>query len=374
MNQQNTSYCLIYNFAQHYRASVFKKMDNEMGFDFYFGDHLYWAPDIKEMNVSELKGFKKKIKNIKLLGGKFTWQKGAIGLVFKNYKHFILYGDTSYISNWIIVLLCKILRKKTYLWTHGYKRPLSWKEKLMTYPFFGMATKVLLYGNFSRDFMIKDGRDGEKMVCIYNSLDYENQLVIRKQVKSSNIYSDFFKNSLPVLIYIGRIQKSKKIDLVIEAMALLKEEGVYCNFVIVGEDKEQVNLNNLVSEKHLEKNVWFYGPSYDEAEIAELLYNADVCVSPGNVGLTAVHSFAYGTPVITHSNFHNQMPEFEVIKSNVNGGFFKEGDVTDLCKKIKDWISLDLPKREKVRQSAYAIIDEKYNPNYQVEVLRKVLS
>ena len=31
--------------------------------------------------------------------------------------------------------------------------------------------------------------------------------------------------------------------------------------------------------------------------ISKYLYYADICVSPGNVGLTAIHSLTYGTPV-----------------------------------------------------------------------------
>ena len=44
-------------------------------------------------------------------------------------------------------------------------------------------------------------------------------------------------------------------------------------------------------------------------------------VSPGNVGLTAIHSLSYGTPVLTHNNFNNQMPEVESIQPGFNGYF-----------------------------------------------------
>ena len=54
---------------------------------------------------------------------------------------------------------------------------------------------------------------------------------------------------------------------------------------------------------NLQDQIWFYGACYDESKLGELIFNADLCVSPGNVGLTAVHSMGYGTPVITHNNF-----------------------------------------------------------------------
>ena len=62
-----------------------------------------------------------------------------------------------------------------------------------------------------------------------------------------------------------------------------------------------------------------YGETFDEAEISKLLNHADLCVSPGNVGLTAMHALAYGVPVATHNDFKNQMPEFEAITPGKTG-------------------------------------------------------
>ena len=51
---------------------------------------------------------------------------------------------------------------------------------------------------------------------------------------------------------------------------------------------------------------------------------SDLTVSPGNIGLTAIHSLSYGTPVCSHSNFNNQMPESEAI-INFEKWFFFSG-------------------------------------------------
>ena len=114
------------------------------------------------------------------------------------------------------------------------------------------------------------------------------------------------------------------------------------------------------------------GALYDESEIARYLYWADLCVSPGNVGLTAIHALSYGLPVITNDNFETQMPEFEAIEQGRTGDFFCEGDVGSLADRIELWLSRN-PNREQVRQRCYEVIDTKYNPSHQVEVLSQVL-
>ena len=85
------------------------------------------------------------------------------------------------------------------------------------------------------------------------------------------------------------------------------------------------------AEKMMEQ-VTFLGAVYDEELIASLLWNADLCISPGNVGLTALHSMAYGTPVATHNDFAEQMPEYEAIIEGRTGFFFDRNSVDDLEK------------------------------------------
>jgi len=370
----NTEICCIFNLAPHYRSAIYNLLDKQLKCDFYFGDRV--DSTIKIMNVIELSGYKKTVENYKILNDRFIWQKGIISLVFKRYKYFILTGDPSILSNWIIAFLARILNKKVFIWMHGIKsdRPLSKREKVLIYPFYHLSNIFLLYGDYSRNIMIKKGFNPDKMKCIYNSLDYDTQLLIRKNLQKTNIYSDYFNNDLPVLIYIGRIQRVKKIDMILVAMVILNQRGIKCNLIIVGENTNELDFNKQITDAILESNIWNFGPCYDEEVIGELIYNANVCVSPGNVGLTAIHCFTYGTPVITNNNFETQGPEFEVIEPGINGDFFEEDNVWDLSDKISKWLSLDSAKRELARLSAYKIIDEKYNPHYQIEVLKKVLN
>lgn len=374
MGKNKNKCCLIYNFPQHYREAIFLEMDKMIGFDFYFGDYLDWAPDVKDFDVRKLEGFKGRVRNVRILFKHFIWQKNTVSLVFKNYEHYVLYGDPAYLSNWVIMILCRLLGKKTYLWTHGFNKGLSWKGKLFNYPFYYLSNKVLLYSDFSRKVMIEKGITEKKMVCIYNSLDYNLQLQIRKNLTKTNVYSEHFQNNYPVLIYIGRIQKAKKIDLIFEAMVLLKAKGILCNFVVVGGDKEEVKLDEIAINTGLEDNTWLFGPCYDEKIIGELLYNSDVCISPGDIGLTAIHSLTYGTPVLTHSDFENQGPEFEAIQPGISGDFFMKDNTEDLGKKIENWISANEIERNKTRNLAYKIVDEKYNPGYQIRVMKEALN
>ena len=368
----STKICCIFNLAPHYRAPIFELMDQELQCDFYFGDKV--GSHIKLMDVSRLEGYKKTLKNKRISKLGFLWQKGAWQLIFKPYKYYIITGSPGILSNWVLAILARLSGKKVYAWTHGLKRKTVTKADVFNKTFYQLCNKILLYGNFSKDLMIQEGFKDDKLIPIYNSLDYGHQLKIRENLTETPIYKEHFKNDYPVLIYIGRIQKSKKLDLLVKALSKLWDQNIPCNLVFVGADVENNNIPNLVQEYGMAENVWFYGPCYDENEIGRLLFNADVCVSPGPVGLTSLHALTYGCPVISNDDLINQMPEYEAIRPGRNGDLFVNDNFNSLVETIKKWINLDTKIREEVRIEAYTVIDKSYNPFYQVKILKQLLN
>lgn len=366
----NSSICCIFNIGTHYRCPIYSKMASELPCDFYFGDQL--STPIKKMDYTKLDNFCSELHNVYLFS-QFYWQAKSVRLVFKPYTYYILDGEPYCLSSWVILILAKLLRKKTIAWTHGWYGRENFTKRVVKKLFYSLFSQLMVYGEYAISLMAKEGFDNSRMFCIANSLDYDRQLIIRENLSSSSIYSDYFSNSCPVLFYIGRIQKSKKLELVIQAMDILRQKGLSVNFVVVGKDVDDVHLEQEIRKYNLETHVWLYGPCYEEARIGEMFYNADICVSPGNVGLTAIHSLTYGCPVITHNNFSFQGPEFESVIQGETGNFFIENDVESLAYVIQDWLSQKRYYREEVRKLAYKTIDSKWNLYYQIDVLKKVL-
>ncbi|UVP00894.1 glycosyltransferase [Bacteroides sp. BFG-257] len=184
------------------------------------------------------------------------------------------------------------------------------------------------------------------------------------------MYKEHFGNSARNLIFIGRLTPVKKIDLLIEALLILKQSGLQYNLTLVGGGIQEASLKELVEQKYLNDNVWFYGACYDEIKNAELIYNADLCVSPGNVGLTAIHSMMFGTPVITHSCFKFQMPEFEAIHEGLTGSFFDYDSASSIADCIVRWDKKYIDKREEVRLACFNEIDKFWTPQFQLEIIK----
>jgi len=362
--------CCLFNYAPHYRAPIYELMDKELGCDFYFGDTV--GTPIKEMDVSKLKGFKKTLKRKTVSRWNYFWLSGCLKPIFKTYKYYIISGGSKYLSSWLLIIISKLSSKKVYSWGHGIKGDKSKFQTILDMIFYKLCDKTLLYGNFSKKNMISKGIQESKLEIIFNSLDYTSQILKRDKHLKSSIYYDYFKNDFPVIIYIGRIQKNKNLEILVDIATKFNSNGRKINLVFVGKDIGDNKLKENIKSSNIEKSTWFTGPCYDEDKISELLSNAKICVSPGPVGLTAIHAASYGLPILTNNDFKNQMPEFEIIKDGINGSFFELNDINSLSEKILFWLNANNITIEKSKKESYHQIDKFYNPFYQIELLKKI--
>jgi len=370
---------ISYHYFPHYRLPIFKKLVNSNDYEYRFlsgqetdiSIRLISQADMLENNINWIK-----VKNYWFYKKKFLWQEKIISeCVFGDYDAVIFIANPYIISTLIAIIAAKFFKKKVLLWGHGTFR--NKKRDFFKKMFYLLADGVMLYGNWARNNMIKLGFEPNKLFVIYNSLDYENQINKRKQLDYKKIQKEketLFKNSeLPLLLFIGRLTFRKELNKLISIIKKFKESGYPVNLLIVGDGESRINLENETATQKTKTFVHFYGETYDETTISHLIAMADICVSPGDVGLTAMHSMTYGTPVITHDNPYMQMPEFEAIIPGKTGDFYQYGSQQDLYDKIKNWLEKAKDQREEIRQNCFTIIDNFYNPLSQKLAIEQAL-
>ena len=364
--------CLIFNTPSLYRKLIYSRIDQEFDCDWFFGD---WDANVKSFDTACLKHPVKYL-HVNNPGKSWYSVEGVVSLLKdKLYDRYLMIGDAHDLSTWRMLLWKNLFcrKKRIYFWTHGWYGKESRAEIIIKKVFYKLVDGAFLYGNHAKQLMVKEGIKEEKLFVIHNSLDYDTQLSLRSKIVPSSLYDEHFNNNNKKILFLGRLTKVKNLDMLLETVYMLKQKGQFFNVTFVGDGVERQHLEDLTEQYGLKDTTWFYGECYDEHTNAEFVYNADLCVSPGNVGLTAMHMLMFGTPVITHDNFELQMPEFEAIVPYKTGLFFKYGDVNDLCDKIQEWFRVNGELRDYVRQSCYQEIDSQWTPDFQLNVLHSVL-
>lgn len=356
--------------ASHYRRLIYKLLDEQLGCEFVFGK---MDTTVKQLDPCIFRKAQT-VPNIPIAHTPFYRMPGVVGLT-KGYRTVIDDMGIFCLTSWRLLFAAKLRGQRVYMWSHGWYGREGFVKKWIKRAYSALSDGMLVYGNYARDLMIRNGFNPKKLHVIHNSLDYDEQLRLRRQISPSDVYTSHFGDQHPTLLFIGRLTQVKRLDLIVEAVERLRSSGEMYNVALVGDGEARSGLQQMVEERGLTRQVWFYGACYDEPTNAQLVYNADLCVAPGNIGLTAMHAMMFGCPCLSHNNFPYQMPEFEAIREGTTGAFFEQDNAESLAEAISRWFAAHPAcDRDAVREACFKEIDEQWNPHRQVEIIKQVIS
>ncbi|WP_421802933.1 glycosyltransferase [Flagellimonas sp.] len=364
---------VIYPGFPHYRVGIIEALTNSPNNHYVFlGDKKGWN-NIKPYDFKDSADFKD-FPAYKI--GPFYFNRGLIRYAFSQKSNgAIVHAPPHWISIIVATLILRIKGVKVFNWTHGILTNHKNLKNRFYFIFFKyFFDGLLLYGNLAKQNLINLGFNKEKIKVIYNSLDYNKQIKLRgtlTEEERQSIRSHLFDNpNNNQLVFIGRLTTQKKLNLLIKAIKLLKDENILVNLLLIGDGDEKERLQAQIDKYKIADQICFYGASYDETQNYKLISSSDCCVATGEIGLTAMHSLMFGVPVISHSDMNKQMPEFEAILPNINGDLFEYDNTVDLKEKIKNVLNFSKDKSDlQVKEDCYKIMDEYYNPDFQSKLI-----
>jgi len=161
-----------------------------------------------------------------------------------------------------------------------------------------------------------------------------------------------------VLLFVGRIDKYKGIQDVIEAMPEILSKHHNIKFIVVGGDYGyKCELKKLSEKLNVDKSVVFTG-NISKEELIELYKRADIFVFPSKMegfGIVLLEAMASGTLCIAYS-----IPSVrKIIKDNENGVLVKNKN--ELLDKILYYLD-NVEEKKKIETNAF-----KYVENYDIK-------
>lgn len=369
---------VVDNIAAHYRLLLFQKLSQHRTNEYFFFASERTFNGIKTIDPElaivpvDRGGIRWTFIDNVILSGRIFWQKKVISLARKGeFDIYIFIGEALMISTWFAAMICKLRNKKVVFWGHGLYGNENFFKKKLRNCFNKLPHAYLLYNERARSLLIQSGIKADKLFVVNNSLNHDEHLALRSSISTEEI-SDLKARlfpltfTLPVVVFIGRLTHVKKIDQLLKAIIILHNRNRKLNVLIIGKGDMESELKKMVADHNLAEYVNFFGSCYDERENALMISMADCCVSPGNSGLIAIHCMSFGTPLVTHNDLNNQMPEVETVKEDITGELFEKDNVNDLAEKI-DRVLVN-GKQTHYSNNCINLIDKYYNPDYQLKV------
>ena len=181
------------------------------------------------------------------------------------------------------------------------------------------ADALLLYGSANVDTFVHNGTPRDKIFIARNTIHVPNHRDCSGERKTS-------------LLFVGRLQQRKRLDLLVEAFAkVVRALPTGTTLDIVGDtprpglghfmlDLETcARLQQRAAATGVDDRVVFHAGTENEDELAKFFKRAYAYVSPGHVGLGALHGFAYGVPAITRrARYPSHGAEVDNLKDGCN--------------------------------------------------------
>jgi glycosyltransferase involved in cell wall biosynthesis len=165
-------------------------------------------------------------------------------------------------------------------------------------------------------------------------------------------------NDKPVLLYVGRLDKEKKIDVILRALPdILRVTNVH--LVVVGMGQEKQKLVKLTKELGIQKAVTFTGFVPDK-DLQNIYRIADLFVIAGIAELQSIatlEAMASGLPVVAA----NAMALPELVHDGENGYLFSDEDSRMLAEKVIAILSNQAMRAQMSQKSLEIIKDHDIN-------------
>jgi glycosyltransferase involved in cell wall biosynthesis len=208
-----------------------------------------------------------------------------------------------------------------------------------------LATALLLYSPAVARRLVDQGWPAERVFVAINSLDQAPINAARDEWLHSEDRLEVFRRQhqlygQPTMLYVSRLHSENRLDMAIQALDRLRIAHPTLELVVIGNgDEERARLEQLARQLGVQKRVRFVGAIYDEPALAPWFLSASVFCYPANVGLSLLHAFGYGLPVVTTNRVAAQNPEIEALSHGVNGLLYQDGSVDSLAEAISTVIS-----------------------------------
>ncbi len=173
------------------------------------------------------------------------------------------------------------------------------------------------------------------------------------------------KEGQATVLFVGRLQTRKRVDLLIKACAGLPE-GLQPRLVIVGEGPGRGEFEHLA--RQIYSAAEFVGEKH-AAELDPYFAKADLFVLPGTGGLAIQQAMAHGLPVIVARGDGTQD---DLVRAE-NGWQVPPDDQVEFTKVLQLALS-DRDKLQEMGDASYRIVSEEINVDKMVEAFVSVLN
>jgi glycosyltransferase involved in cell wall biosynthesis len=278
-------------------------------------------------------------------------------------------GNPRVLSDVIFGTLLVLLKKKVVLWTMARSFRNNSLSRSIRLRWSRIFPYILVYTDEEADFLKERGFRNRNVLGINNGLNQKD--IERAELKWKNGALDQWQRregieGLVLVLSCARLERKNRFELIAEALPVLISHIPNLLWCVIGSGPEMSALRARVSSLGVDRHVRFVGKLFDENDLAPWFMSSRLFIHPSAVGLSLLHAYGYGLPVIVSDNPGEHGPEYGAFKPGSTGLAFRRNDVASLAESIITLLCDDRARIE-MGEKARSLARDKYNVEVMVD-------
>jgi glycosyltransferase involved in cell wall biosynthesis len=267
----------------------------------------------------------------------WAWQRLPIRRLWNDFDVYFIHGNPRIISSVVWGTLFRLFGRKIVIFGQGHTAGANPTTEAIRLRWWKLFRSFLVYTDAEVEYLRERGFGDRKLVGMNNGLDQEKIELASSGWPANRLSAWQHERGLQgrtVLLSCARLIDKNRFDQMILALPGLVSvipDLVWC---VIGTGSEKEALVRAADEQGVADRIVWAGEIYGEDELAPWFLSSSLLIHPGAIGLTLMHAFGYGVPVVTHDNLEFQMPEIAAFEDGINGRYFIENDIASLQETI----------------------------------------
>lgn len=360
---------VVTNVLPHYRSAFYERLVRRSELEL----RVFCQTSIPGMNLKLVHGdFPDHVTVVSaacMKQERLCWQWLPWRSLLTSFDVLFVLGNPRVVSGVLLATLGRAIGKRVVLWGQAHTANAQAKTERLRLWWWRWFDHLFVYTEGEARWLKSQGFRRQDIVGMNNGLDQRRIDAAIDRWDAERLAAWRQKEGLvgkALVLSCARLEPKNQFELWLNAMPAVTARYPDLIWCVVGDGRERQALEAASRRNGVEPHVRWLGEVLEEDELAPWFLTSRLLVHPAAIGLTLLHAFGYGLPVVTHDDRSGQMPEFDAFVPGETGLLYRRGDVADLAETVCRGLGNEAGRRH-MGQRAQQVAREQYNVDVMVE-------
>ena len=365
---------LVTNVVPHYRAAFFERLLGRADLVV----RVFCQASLPGMHIeTSHERFSDRITLVPYVGlrrERMGWQRLPWRRLLSSYNVLVVTANPRVLSNVVLASVARLLGKPVVLYGQSHTAGAHGLTERLRLWWWRRFDHLLVYTDGEVQQLRARGFERQHLVGINNGLDQRriDEAAAAWDVERLGAWqASQALTGRTVILSCARLEPKNRFDLWLEAMPAVVSRFPGLLWCVIGDGRERDALEAQARRLGLAGSVRWLGAIHDETTLAPWFLSSALLVHPAGIGLSLLHAFGYGLPVVTHDDASAQMPEFDAFIPGETGLLYERGQSASLARAVGEGLA-DESARRRMGARARQIAREQFNVEVMAERFARV--